>query len=255
MMSKRRIVQAKSAFLTLLMGVVALAWPLAADGSLVSPGADLLGGAARRHPDPNLPLVGAAFNVYTATDMPPAWTLLDAMSGVPGMGTMDVIVYSQVWEHDDGHLLFAYQIENNSTAPVRSGNIAGFDAMAFAIIDCGVFDLAGTEAFDEGDVLQLSRPTGGNPQLAFAFKAPNNEGQMVERLLAPGETSSWFYAETDALDFVTGPSTVMDGGQSADMMEVFVPAPEPATTGLLAAGMAAMLLRRRRDTTVLQRIT
>ncbi|HUU91774.1 MAG TPA: PEP-CTERM sorting domain-containing protein [Phycisphaerae bacterium] len=244
MTGKRRFVQAQTAFLSLLMGALALAWPLPARGALVPPGADLLGGAARRHPDPNPPLAGAAFNVYTATDMPPAWTLVDAMSGVPGMGTMDVIVYSQAWEHDDGRFLFAYQIENNSTAPVRRGNIAGFDATAFEIIDCGVLDLAGTEAFDEGDVLQLSRPTGGNPQLAFAFEAPNDEGQMVERLLEPGRTSSWFFAETDALAYTIDLSSVIDGGQSADMMEVFVPAPEPATIGLLAAGMAGMLLRR-----------
>ena len=221
---------------------------IAAGAPLVSPGAGLPGGAACLHPDPDLALAaGNLFNVFTAGSMPLEWTLVESHVGVPGMGTMDVTVYSQAWRHTDGHLLFAYCIENQSTAPVRKGNIAGYDPLLFAIVDCGVLDFGGDLAFDQGDPLFLWRPSGGAaPQLAFAFEAPDAQGQNVERLLAPGQTSAWFYAETDAAAYTLGLSTVIDGGQSADMMEVLVPAPEPATLVLLACGCAGLAARRAR---------
>lgn len=243
--SKLRPTAARCGALILIAGCICAAFCPVAEAALVTPAAPLDPDASRVHPDVSLGLAGNPFNIFVGGSLPGEWFLENTMSGVPGMGTMDVIVYSQVWEHDDGHLLFAYQIENNSTAHVRKGNIKGYGSGVCAVVDGGVLDRAGDGGFDAGDVLQLTRHGGGSPQLAFAFEAPDDEGQMVERLLAPGATSAWFYAETDASEYGTDPSTVIDGGQSADMMEVFVPVPEPAALGLLAAGLGAMLARRR----------
>lgn len=232
----------------LVIGTVLFVGPRVAQGALVSPAADLPGGSERVHPDSALDLGGNTFNVFTGGSMPGAtWTLLASHAGDPIEGTMIVTVYSQVWQHTDGHLLFAYQLENKAacTASARKGNIKGYPHTC-SIIDSGILDYAGDLAYDTGDILALYRPNSGGDQLAFQFEALDSQYQTnVEKLLEPGQTSTWFYVETDAVAYAYGTSTIMDSGESAHGMEVFVPIPEPATMVLVGLGLGVLLLRRR----------
>ncbi len=227
--------------------------PAAADGPMVLPGASLLETDMRVHPDASL-LLGApsTFNIFTDAAMPPGWELEVSHSGTPSSGVLDVVILSQAWRHIDGHLLFAYQVQNlaESTAALRVGNLVGYGPDC-EVIDSGILDLGGDVEFDQGDVLRLRRSNGSEPQLRFAFEATGGMGETIRRALAPGQTSSWFYAETLETNLGYSMATVQDGSQTAEGMEVlgplYIPVPEPATIGLMGAGMAALgLLRRRR---------
>jgi len=216
-----------------------------ANTPLVSPAAPIATSDWRCHPDPSLNLMGAGFNVFTDAAMPADWSLLASLAGTPGMGTMFVTINSQVWQHADGHLLFAYQVVNGNDAKVRRGNVVGHGS-EFSVIDSGILDYGGDLAYDAGDILWLARTDGTAPQLAFAFEGVNGNYQIVERLLEKGQTSSWFYVETDATVYSTAGATVQDSGRSGDRIPVLVPAPEPATVLLLAAGAVTALVLRRR---------
>ena len=216
--------------------------------TIVAAGAPLPGATPIRvHPDASLSLlVPSTFSVYSGATMPPEYESLATLAGTPTGGTMDVVIYSVVWRHDDGHLLFAYQVENNSTTDVRRANLVGYEPEICDILDCGVLDLGGDAAFDAGEILQLQVSNGDRNQLAFVFEAMDDEGGMFSRLVQPGQTSQWFYAETDATDYTTSYATVQDSGRSADGIGVLVPAPEPATLALMGAGLLLMRLVRRR---------
>lgn len=225
----------------------------AAASTMVSPGASLLEPLPRVHPDPALSL-GAPdkLNVFTDPIMPPEWVLEAEHAGTPHEGTLDVAILTQVWRHDDGHLLFAYQVQNlaTSTSDIRRGNLIGYEA-ACEVIDSGIMDLGGDVEFDQGDILSLRRSNGSESQLRFAFEGTGTMGETILRMLAPGQSSSWFYAETPWQGYTWSISTVQDSGQSAKGMEVFVPhpdpgVPEPATMGLMGAGLVTMLMVRRR---------
>jgi len=220
----------------------------AAAGTIVALGAPLpLATPIRVHPDAALSLlVPSTFNVYAGATMPPEYQSVATLAGVPTGGTMDVVIYSEVWRHDDGHLLFAYKVENNSTTDVRRANLVGYGPEICDIIDCGVLDLGGDAAFDQGEVLELQLSNGDRNQLAFIFEAMDDEGGMVTRMIQPGQTSQWFYAETDATAYTSSVATVQDSGRSADGIGVLVPAPEPATLALMGAGVLLMRLVRRR---------
>ena len=211
---------------------------------LVFPEADLPAGGYRAHPDGELSLLGDKFNIFTETAMPDEWTLEASHTGTPGMGTMDVTMYSQVWRHNDGHLLFAYKVENNSSSCVRLGNIGGYGAAVCDITDSGILHFGGNATFVQGDILELSRSS-IESQLAFAFEAIDTSGETIEKLLLPSETSQWFYVETDAVEYGYGLSSVIDGGASADMMEVLIPIPEPMTITLLTVGTIGVIMRRK----------
>lgn len=233
----------------MVIATVPVVGPTVAGSTLVSPGADLVGGAQRVHPDSTLDLGGDKFNVFTGATLPgDTWSFVVSHTGTPIEGTMVVAMYSQVWRHTDGHLLFTYQLENKAacTALARKGNIKGYPSVC-GIIDAGILDYGGDEAYDTGDILMLYRPNSGGDQLAFQFEALDSQYQTkVERLLAPGQTSTWFYVETEATDYTCGPTTIMDSGESAHGMQVLVPIPEPATMMLIGLGLGALLIRRRR---------
>ena len=228
-----------------IISVISLISASAVRGNpLVSPEADLPAGGYRAHPDEALGLSGEKFNIYTDARMPPEWTLVASHTGTPGMGTMNVTVFSRAWRHDDGHLLFAYKVENNSSSCVRLGNIGGYGAEICNVTDSGILHFGGNATFVHGDILELSRSS-IESQLAFAFEAIDTSGETIEKLLLPGETSQWFYVETDAVEYGYGLSSVIDGGASADMMEVLIPIPEPMTITLLTVGTIGVIMRRK----------
>ena len=224
--------------------VLAMAVPAQALSVLVTPGADLAEGSVRYHPDGSLGLPSTEFNVFTDSGLPSAWTLGASMatpfSNVDVGGTF----YSNAYRHNtDGHTLFTYQIHNSGETVIRDGNIAGF-ASGWQWLDSGIIDLGGDEAFDQGDVLKLRRPSDGAPQFAFAFETD----AVGNLLLQIGETSSWFYAVTDAPSWQVGQATVQDSGSSASPVAVLVPVPEPVTLAGLVIGVGCLgrYVRRRR---------
>ena len=96
----------------------------------------------------------------------------------------------------------------------------------------------GGDDFADGDVLHLERFA---EEVLFHFEA-----QGTQELLLPGESSAWFYVETDATDYTGGLATVQDSGSSAGGIPVLVPLPEPATLGLVGLGGMGLLLWRKR---------
>ena len=216
---------------------------------LVSPGAGLSAGQSRVHPDTGLNLLGSNFNVYTGDSLPSEWVLQASLTSPFHNNYVGGTFYSEVYKHStEGHTLFTYQISNaTDSAPIRSGNIAGFNA-GWQILDSGIIDLGGDLSFDQGDVLKLKRPANGT-QLDFAFEATDKSGNTVEKLLAVGEISSWFYIVTDAPSWMIGQATVQDSGSSASPVSVLIPVPEPLTLLTVfasIAGLAGYVYRKRR---------
>ena len=220
--------------------------------------ADLpLGSIPRYHPDPDdiLKLWDREFFVYTGAALPAAWTLQDSLSVDFHNGVMYGTLDSQVWQHTDGHTLFAYQLDNTgdqfiaNPCEMRTGNIDGF-AAGWEFQDVGLLDYNGDVNFDDGDVLKMehSLDTMGTEQFAFFFETTNREFGVTEEWLLPGETSTWFYFETDATAWQTGIASVQNGGSSASAIPVLVPAPEPVTVlgVLIGIGTLGGYIRRRR---------
>jgi len=251
-------------------GLVGAVLAAAAILTLVAPAHALSGSAKdltvttnpRYHPDDALNLFARDFNVYTGATMPAGWASVDTLSVDFTDHLMWGTMTSQVWQYTDGHLLFAYQVQNTGdqylspgAVVMRTGNVSCFDP-GWQFQDCGILDFGGDEAFDQGDVLKLTltADSGGKEQFGFVFETLDRTGTLVTKWLAPGQTSSWFYFETNATNWQLGQATIQDGGSSADDIQVLVPdrdlgfIPEPVTLLGLAIGVAYLggYLRRRR---------
>jgi len=218
--------------------VLAMAVPVQALSVLVSPGADLPAGRTRIHPDGTLGLSGTyEFNVFTGSGLT-GWTLADTLTTDFSNEKVAGTFYSEVYTHSEGHTLFTYQIYNSGTTDIRHGNLAGF-ASGWEFLDSGVLHFgAVSDDYIDGDVLALGRPANGE-QLNFAFEGWNGSG-MTEMLLETGQTSTWFYAVTDAPSWHVGRATVQDSGSSASPVAVLVPAPEPVTLAGLVLGVGCL---------------
>lgn len=227
--------------------VLASAVPVQALSVLVSPGADAPAATMRIHPDSSLNLLGPReFNIYTGVSLPAEWQLMDSLDAYYVDG-LTVDISSRVYQHNtDGHTLFLYAITNYGPVPVRSGNVAGF-AAGWEFLDVGIWHPGGDEDYVTNDVLTLGRPANGK-QLDFALQGFTMSG-WNEQLLEVDQTTTWFYAVTDAPSWQIGKATVQDSGLSASPVPVLVPVPEPVTmAGMLMAmgGVAAYVRRRQR---------
>lgn len=184
------------------------------------------------------------FTVHTAGDLASnGYSLLAAKTDSFGTAGEIAIgaISSEVWKQTtSGNLLFRYRVFNDGTSSISYGNIAAFGPET-AVVDCGILDVGGDVAFDQGDILQLgrSRVDPSDPQLEFGFNA-----LTTFKTLQPGQTSQWFYAETESPSYTDGFATLQFGGDAADMLDVYVPIPEPATVGLLGLGGVWLLGRK-----------
>ncbi len=245
-----------------MVAAIAIGLVLAMCGSAHALGAkDLpLGSIPRYHPDPDdiLKMWPRDFYVYTGAALPAEWTLEESLSVDfnSGNGKMWGTMTSQVWQHTDEHTLFAYQLDNTGDEHVpppipcemRTGDISGF-APGWEFLDVGILDYNGDVNFDDGDVLKMEHYLlGGQEQFGFSFETVNRDFEFIEEWLLPGETSSWFYVETNAGAWQRGFAGIQNGGSSVSDIPVLVPAPEPVTLlgMLLGIGTLAGYVRKRR---------
>jgi len=213
--------------------------------TLVVPGAPLtLGGDTddRIHPCLAAPPIWSRFNIYTggALDLN-GWTSVASQSPDfnDGADELKGVFHSEVWRKEN-HLLFAYMIENTGMRAIHTGDMEACGGQ-IGVADCGVLHVDGDDAYAQYDVLQLGRALGASgPQLRFYFEAVGDD-----RMLPAGESSTWFYIETDVNDWASSFGTVKNSGIEANI-DVLVPTPEPATAGLVAVGFAVAMLRQRR---------
>ena len=246
-----------------MVAAIAIGLVLAMCGSAHALGAkDLpLGSSPRYHPDDILNMWPRDFYVYTGAALPAEWALEASLSVDFMNGKMWGTMTSQVWQHTDEHTLFAYQLDNTGDEHVpppipcemRTGDIMMGFAPGLEFLDVGILDYNGDVNFDDGDVLKMehySLDPGGQEQFAFSFEAENSDGGFTEEWLLPGETSSWFYIETNAEAWQRGLAGIQNGGSSVSNIPVLVPAPvpEPVTLlgMLLGIGTLAGYVRRRR---------
>jgi hypothetical protein len=210
-------------------------------------------------------LAGEHFTVYTDPGglAGAGFTHLAGFDVVSPFATANLagVLTSQIWQHSDSHLLFAYQLENTGQsgfASMRIGNIEGYDRPV-GVVDTGILhDVSGGAGYEVGDVLKIERTTDGvNAQLSFSFEATETTAwSTVRRKLDPGQTSGWLYVDTDQDAWHLGVATIQDGGVSHDQIPVLVPGqdlgaviPEPLTLAAVLAGMGSLscYIRRRRS--------
>ena len=138
-----------------------------------------------------------------------------------------------------GEFVYAYQVENVGWAPILGLGVKMIDDNDANNI--GVFNLAGVAA-------------NGTPPFGFSGTAPNldmaNWYWQITNLLAGQKSEGLVYSSINMpLEYDV---LIHDGGTSAENIVanndpgVASPSPEPATLGLLAVGLFAVLRRRRR---------
>ena len=176
-------------------------------------------------------------------DDPAKQTMESAFAGqdFTGVLTSEVWQYRGVDGEGDGHLLFLYQVEN-TTVGGRPGwdefstvSVFGGHWGSHVITDAGM--ILPTPPADDAieNLSKISRL--GADVLAGSLEDP----------VCPGESSAWFYFETDAKNFAFGEGQVTGLTHSVSDIPTFAPAPEPITALALASGLIGLggYIRRR----------
>lgn len=236
----------------LMVGVAVLMAPSVADASLVVPAAPLPIGGVRAHPalaGPP-PWADKRFNIYTGASLSTTgWTSVATLTS-PFAGSEGIagVFNSEVWSNNaDGHLLFAYMIENDGTTDITSGDILDYEDANVSIIDSCVLHIDGDGSLANSgpyDIVEVSRVTNGLiTQLRYYFAG----GALGGNPLPPNQESTWFYLETDATDHNNSVGTLVgNGGAFVNNVPVLVPLPEPGTLTILAvAGLIGCLRKKR----------
>ena len=146
-------------------------------------------------------------------------------------GTADIRVYREA----GGTLDFFYLISNNASSSdaigrVTAVNFAGFST-AVAYLTLPSSGIPPTEA---------DRSSGAGDTIGFNFQSGGNT-------LVAGATSDWLEIQTNATNFKTGSTQIIDGGIAA--VNSYAPSsavPEPMTMGLIGGGLALLGVARMR---------
>jgi len=232
----------------LLVGVLCLtpggAWALSVGGN--SP---LQTGTVLFDPDrftePMLPVLqmlypGQTVGFYNRPDIDLAasqeWALVDTLESAFDQHVRGIL-RSQVWEHEDGHKLFLYQLQNLGDVGISGTKFTVHTTPALNILDAGVLG-------DGIDIQDMSRMAAGALDEMF-FEIAWSEPLELQQ----GQQTSWIYVETDAHTHHLAYTTVRNHTASADNVPLLVPMPEPMTmsaVGLAVLGLGGYIAKRRR---------
>ncbi len=190
--------------------------------------------------------VGASQTIFTVVPIPvatPAGALLASLlspySFLTTAGTTSGTLLSAVYQNPSGTLDFYYQVANSAGSATA---IARETDTSFAgwVTQVG-FRVDAVGAFVAGTVAPITADRNGNGTVVgFQFNPP--DGAKI----LPGTTSNTLVISTLATNFVAGNAAVIDGGTQT--VGAFQPAgnvPEPATFGMIGAGLLALAGIRR----------
>ena len=190
--------------------------------------------------------LGSSQTIFTVIPIPggtPAGALLASLLSpyafATTAGTTSGTLLSAVYLNPSGTLDFYYQVANSAnsaTAIARETDtsFAGFATQAgFRIDAIGPFT-AGTVAPITAD------KNAGGTVVGFQFNPP--DGAKI----LPGTTSNTLVISTLATQFTAGNAAVIDGGtQTVAAFQPLAGVPEPATFGMIGAGLLALAGIRR----------
>jgi hypothetical protein len=173
-------------------------------------------------------------------------TLVSPYSFVTTAGTTSGTLTTAVYREAGGTLDFYYQVSNSANsataiARMTATNFFGFTTnLGYRVDGLALPD----NVFINGTVPPVTGDKDGPGQVVgFSFQPPD-----AAKIL-PGLTSNVLVISTNATNYVAGNAAIIDGGTQT--VAAFQPAgapdviPEPATLGLIGAGLVAVALRRK----------
>jgi hypothetical protein len=133
------------------------------------------------------------------------------------------------------NLIFAWILANDATSANAIRRITLNDWMGWSAAVAQHED-AGLVGASPKSVLDADRSVDGD---VIGFDFPRTS----EGLLSPGTNSTVFWALSDATDYKASFASVIDGTVAS--VSTYAPVPEPASMLALAAGLGALVARRR----------
>jgi hypothetical protein len=131
-----------------------------------------------------------------------------------------------------GDLDFVYQLLNTTTGPADS-----LDRLS--VSDYGGFS---TDVDYVPDLPEIAPSSADRLGGVVGFNFTGDE-------IAPGESSDLLIVKTNSSQYTNGSGSIIDGDSASAIVNIptgIVPAPEPASLGLLVAGGSMLMARRRR---------
>ena len=190
--------------------------------------------------------LGSSQTIFTVLPIPVATapgtllaTLVAPYSFLTTAGTTSGSLLSAVYLNPTGTLDFYYQVANSagsatSIARETDTSFAGWVTQVGFRVDALAIFAAGTVAPITAD------KNGNGTVVGFQFNPP--DGAKI----LPGTTSNTLVISTLATAFVAGNAAVIDGGtQTVAAFQPALGVPEPATFGMIGAGLLALAGIRR----------
>jgi hypothetical protein len=171
--------------------------------------------------------------------------LVSPIIGDEFLGSVTTQIFA---EPGTGFLTFQYRIEldDRNKAPVVRATMG--DWSGITILDAGADGSGMSGTFDpapewlDGDPLYIARDP-FSQGLTFQWREGSPTG-LLGTVIGSGDTSSVLFFSTNVTQYVLGEIDLIDTAVTGEA-QVFVPIPEPGSLGLILAGAAAALIRRR----------
>ena len=166
-----------------------------------------------------------------------------AAPAIPWTGTFRTAVFRNV----GGTLDFYYQFTNNLSSldtitRITNSTFAGFTTDVGYRADLpSELSTLGWITGSPQDPSYVNRTNGGTV-VGFNFFNPLSASAVIN----PGETSRILVIRTDAFNYTTGITGIIDGSTTNTMSWAPTAAPEPASLGMMGAGLLALASLRKR---------